>query len=284
VAHRACLILLGLVVKGGRSRDIRILRQRVALKAQQIRLRPLEQPRICGSMWGMTGNATLSLNRLMLKDKRPRLVSVTSEAHLVLGSGGAQLLGEKSTMLIVTVGALYQPLFNTVTEGPIEVLLNIGMTAVAQFRLFAYQQKLFFLGVVRRVAGYTAHVIGVVLRSVEVRVLFAVLMASQAALAYVFSFRSLEDEYLGFVAAGFDVSLAGTVASFAALPLRSALRQCGLEVRSGFKIFENIFVAGLACLGPNVISRSCCQTSGRADQNCKPETQQDPRAPCPYAH
>src|SRR3954452_9101728 len=69
VAHRACLILLGLVVKGGRSRDIRILRQRVALKAQQIRLRPLEQPRICGSMRGMTRNATLSLDRLMFEDK-----------------------------------------------------------------------------------------------------------------------------------------------------------------------------------------------------------------------
>jgi hypothetical protein len=130
---------LGLVVKGGRSRDIRILRQRVALKAQQIRLRPLEQPRICGSMWGMTRNATLSLDRLMFEDKGPCLISVTAEANLILRSSGAQLLGEKSAMLIVTIGALHQALFHTMTEWPVKVLLNIGVTAVAQFWLFAYQ-------------------------------------------------------------------------------------------------------------------------------------------------
>jgi len=85
----------------------------------------------------MTGNATLSLDRLMFEDKGPCFIRVATEAHLILCSGRTQLLSEKSTMLIVTIGALYQALLHTMTEWPVKVLLNIGVTAVAQFRLFA---------------------------------------------------------------------------------------------------------------------------------------------------
>jgi hypothetical protein len=109
----------------------------------------------------------------------------------------------------------------------------------------------------RRMTGDTGHVIDVVLGTIEVGMLFAILMASKAALAYVFCFSALENENLAFIAARLDVSFARTMAGFAPLPFRTTLGERGLEMRGGLKVFENVFVASFTRLGPNVISRTC---------------------------
>ena len=79
----------------------------MALQAHSIYLAAREQARIRGAVRDMTGKAALDFYGGMLENKRPGFIRMAGEAHRILRLGGAQLLGQKAAMLIVTIGALH---------------------------------------------------------------------------------------------------------------------------------------------------------------------------------
>lgn len=172
----------------------------MTFKTEQVGLGALQQARIGRAMRGMARRAALSLNGLVLKNKRPRLLGMALKADLVLGGGRAELFGEKAAVLVVAISTLHQSLLDTVPEWPVEVLLHIGVAAVAELRLLTNEQKLLLGCVMRRMTGNAAHVIGIVLGALEIGVLLAILVTGQAPFADCVRRLSLKGEDLALIA------------------------------------------------------------------------------------
>jgi hypothetical protein len=189
----------------------------------------------------------------MFESERPSFIRVAGETHLVLRRSGTQLLRKESTMLVMTVRAADQPLLNPMPERPREVLFNFGMAAVAKLRLPLDEQKLWLLGMMRRMAGGAADRIDVVLRALKICMLLAISMALHAALADLLGSDILEGEYLCLVPTAGHVLRPRPVTPFASLPFRVSLVQSRFPVGRGFKILENVFVTRLASLCPDIL-------------------------------
>src|SRR5690242_15085638 len=108
----------------------------------------------------------------------------------------------------------------------------------------------------RGVAIRASYVVRTMCRPQEIAVLFAVLVASQAASRDLLCRCSLENKNFGTVAPTGDVRFARTMAGFAPLEFFAAPRiESSLPVRRFLKRRVNIVVAGLAGLGSNVPCR-----------------------------
>lgn len=83
----------------------------------------------------MATGAALGFYGHVLKDERAFLFPVALETHLVLRGTGAQLLGDKATVLIVTITAFQKSRINAVAVGPGEFRFHFGVAAVTQLRL-----------------------------------------------------------------------------------------------------------------------------------------------------
>jgi len=202
--------------------------------------------------------AALDFHGFMFVNERPGLFRVASEANQVLRTCGAQLPRLKPAVLIVAVRALHQSLVHAVMEGPVELLFLVQVAGVAKIRLLGLQQELAFFRVVRIVTVRATNSILQVSGTREISMLFAILVAVEAARADLRGRRVLERENLGLVSAALDVFLAGTVASFAAMPFRAFfLIQHRYVMRRIFVALEkpldgHVFVAGFAGLGADV--------------------------------
>ena len=137
MAHGAGLVLLRLVVRrpNGWLRRHTAHGQRVTLQAQQVDLADLQQSRIGGTVWHMATGAALGFHGHVLKDEGAFLFPVALETHLVLRGTGAQLLGDKATVLIVTITTFQKSRINAVAVGPGEFRFHFGVAAVTQLRL-----------------------------------------------------------------------------------------------------------------------------------------------------
>src|SRR4029077_6934997 len=146
-------------------------------------------------------------------------------------------------------------------EGACELLFCFKMTAVTELRLFFLHQKLAFFGVMWRVAIGAPDIVLQMRGAAKICVLFAILMALQAAGAHFLCRNALEGKNLTFVSASIDVFLARPMTSLATLPLWPSLGiHGGHEVRRGFVVLVEIFggrvlVAALAHLGTNIERR-----------------------------
>ena len=152
VAHRAGLILLRLVVECGSCRRPGVRGKRVALEAQQVYLRALQQARIRGAVRHVARGATLDFHGFMFVNERPGLFRVAGETNQVLRTRGAQLPRLEPAVLIVAVRALHQSFVHAVMEGPVELLFLVEVTGVAKIRLLGLEQELAFFRLVRIVA------------------------------------------------------------------------------------------------------------------------------------
>ena len=92
-------------------------------------------------------------------------------------------------------------------EGARELLLCFEMTAVTELRLLFLHQKLAFFGVMWRVAIGAPSVVLQVRRAAKICVLFAILMAIQAAGTRFLCRNVLEGKNLTFVSAPIDVTV-----------------------------------------------------------------------------
>jgi hypothetical protein len=135
------------------------------------------------------------------------------------------------------------------------------MAAVTELRLLFLHQKLAFFGVMWRVAIGAPDVVLQVRGAAKIRVLFAILMAIQAAGTHFLGRNVLEGKNLAFVSTSIDVFLARPMTSLAALPLWSLLViHCGYEVGRILVVFVEILsgrvlVAGFAHFGANIERR-----------------------------
>ena len=127
-------------------------------------------------------------------------------------------------------------------KGAGELLLCFEMTAVAELWLVFLHQKLVFFGVMWRMAIGAPHVVLKVRGAAKICVLFAILMAPQAAGTRFLCRNVLESKYLTFVSASVDVFLAWPMTSLATLPLWPFLgAQGSYEVRRSLVVFVEIF-------------------------------------------
>ncbi len=145
-------------------------------------------------------------------------------------------------------------------EGARELLLCFEMTAVTELRLLFLHQKLAFFSVMWRVAIGAPDVVLQVRGAAKICVLFAILMAIQAAGTHFLSRNVLEGKDLAFVSASVDVFLARAMTSLATLPLGPFLGVHGREVRRSLVVLVEILsgrvlVAALAHFGTNIERR-----------------------------
>jgi|SRR5690242_13172479 len=183
------------------------------------------------------------------------------EADGILCGGCAELACQESAVLVVAVRALYQAFVYAMVEGAVELLFGFLVTPVAEQRLFFLQQVLGFLWMMGIVAVDTGDAVLCVLGTREVAVLGPILMATEAARAYIGGRGVLKSKNLGFVAAAVDVRFAGTVASFATMPLGAFLgiqRRYEMRrvlVRLEKALARHVLMAGLAGIRADVESR-----------------------------
>src|ERR1700738_5109523 len=84
MTHRACLVLVRLVMKRRRAGRRESHRRRVALQAEAVHVAAYEQARIRRSVRKVARGATLSLDGRMLVNERPEGIDVALGANSVL--------------------------------------------------------------------------------------------------------------------------------------------------------------------------------------------------------
>lgn len=216
-------------------------RVRMALEAKQVHIAYTEHVSIRAAVRNMTGRATLDLYGLVFEHKRPLLIRVARKTNRVLCRGGSHLLGTDSAVRIVTIGALDQPLVDTMVKRHFKLRLLLQMARVTQFGLRFRQQKLFGCRVVRRVAGDATDIVLRVDRVDRVHMLRPAGVATHASGVDFLGRSILERENFGFVAPAVNVRFPGTMASFTTLPLRTFLGvECRYKVRRSLEMVEKI--------------------------------------------
>src|SRR5580704_14182287 len=127
MAEHARLEKARLVVERRRSRCPAKAGRRVALQAQQVHVAQLQHVRIGSAMHQVAGLAAVNLYRLVLEHKRPLLVRVALETHLILRGGSPHLPGLHRSMRIVAIGALNQSFINPMVERHVELRFLLEM-------------------------------------------------------------------------------------------------------------------------------------------------------------
>jgi hypothetical protein len=136
VAHRARLILSGLVVERGRAWRCSIHIRRMAAEAKKVDVVDLQQTRIGRAVGHMAVQATfVGLHRSMLENERSHLVSVALGANRELACGSSHLVTGLGAMRIVAVAALDKSDIDAVAIGPGKFGLLRSVASVAQLSL-----------------------------------------------------------------------------------------------------------------------------------------------------
>jgi hypothetical protein len=110
----AGLVLICLVMEGGRARSSEIHRGRVALQTERIHVAACQQPEVRGTMRKVAGSATFRLEWWMFIDKRTCCFGVAFRADSVLVRGSLEEFVVESTMWIVAVAAGQKAFVNLV--------------------------------------------------------------------------------------------------------------------------------------------------------------------------
>jgi hypothetical protein len=177
---------------------------------------------------------------------------MTLDANRIPGGHGPNLAEGGGAVDVVAVAALDETFVYSVVIRLRKVGLSGDMTSVAEIGLCSNKQVLLFLGVMRRVAVQASNIVARVRRRGKVSLLMIFTVATQAARVGVLRRHRLEANDLGHVPPAFHVCGPGTVTGLAAV----TVVQRRLEVRRVFEVlFVQVFVAGLANVYPNVLSR-----------------------------
>ena len=133
----------------------------------------------------------------------------------------------------MAVAADKQPLVDTMVKRTREIRFHCKMAAIAQLRLRRLQQTPLNCWLMNRMATETTDIVLQMLGPHEIAVFLAKLMTVETPAAGIRGRQFVKADDLCNVTAAFDMSLAGPMTRFTALPLRSAsLLQVVLPVRS----------------------------------------------------
>src|SRR3569833_3029587 len=160
MASRASLILRRLVVCRPTWLGCRKVRRwRMALQAQRVHARPVDEPRIGPAMREVARCAAFRLHYGVLIHKRPRCFAVALRAHRVHLRRSTQILAIECAVRIVTIRALHQPFFHLVMERHIELRLRLRVALEAELFLLNFQELLACLAVMNAVTADTTHIV-----------------------------------------------------------------------------------------------------------------------------
>ena len=91
-------------------------------------------------MRSVTGDAAVGLDRGMLVNKRPLLVSVALDAGGVRAGSESRLFEFKTTVRIVTIAAPHRAFQHLVMERQVELVFGFAVTTEAKLRLAVSKQ------------------------------------------------------------------------------------------------------------------------------------------------
>ena len=189
----------------------------VALVAERIGARHVQQPWILRTMRCVATHASLRLDRNMLVHKRSTHIGVALGADPILVSRRLQVAVLEGAVNVVTVAALDQALVNLMMEGHAEGWFHIAVALEAKRGLRSLEQCILLAAVNAMAAGAADVGLGV-RRAIEIRMRARV--AAQALGIDVFGGGLGGIEYLGDVAASGYVLAARAVAVLAGYAIR----------------------------------------------------------------
>ena len=206
----------------------------VALVAQDVDIRHVQQPGVLRTVGSVATHASLGLDRGVLVHKGPACLRVALGADHVLIGGGLQVVVAEGAVGIVAVAAANRAFVHRMVEGHVECGFLVAMAGEAELGLFGLQQVLLRFRSVNAVTAETADV-GLRMRgTIEVRVRSGV--AAKAGRADVFSAELVEAADLGDIATAFNVGLARSVAAFAGHTFAGVLKsETTVGIRSEFR-------------------------------------------------
>ena len=156
----------------------------MALVAQCVDLRHVQQSSILRTMRSMAPQTSLRLDRGMLVDERPTRLRVALGADRVLIRRGLEVVVPESAVGIMAIAALDQTFVHLMVKRHIERRFNVGVALKTERRLRSLEQLLFVRAGMHAVAAGAADVGLGVRRAQEVRVRSGV--ATQARSIYFF--------------------------------------------------------------------------------------------------
>jgi len=217
----------------------------VALVAERVDGRHVQQAGVLGTVRSVASHAPLSLDRDVFIDERSARLGVALGADRVLVGRGLHVVSSEGAVHVVAIAAHDQALVHLVVERHIERRLSVGVALEAERGLRSFQQLFFFLALMNAVTADTADLRLGVGRAVKVRVRTRV--TGQALGVNLFGRVLRGIEYLARVAATRYVLCSGTMAALATLLRGTALRvQCGFPMRRFLPRVIDLLVTGLA--------------------------------------
>ena len=119
----------------------------MALVAQRVDIRHVQQPGVLRSMRCVARQASLRLDRSVLVHVRPAYLGVAFGADRILIGCRLQIAVPEGAVNVMTVGALDEALVHPVMEGHIECRLHIIVALEAERGLRRLEQRLFLAAV-----------------------------------------------------------------------------------------------------------------------------------------
>jgi len=140
VTSRAVRVLRVLVVlRSGRLNSSNVVRHAVAGQTELIHCAVFQQSRIRRSVRRVACRAAFRLHRSVFEGERSLLVGVALDTSRIRSSGQPGLLGLKSTVRVVTIGAAHRAFQNFVMEGRGKLRLDLVVTTHAELWIVGLQ-------------------------------------------------------------------------------------------------------------------------------------------------
>jgi hypothetical protein len=222
----------------------------VALIAQHIDIRHVQQPSVLRTMRSMAPHAPFRLDCGVLKDERSARLRMAFGADQVLIDGGPQVIWFESAMHVMAVAAADRAFGHRVVERHREGPLHVGVAPVAELRLGNLEQARFCRKGMHAVATGAGYPSFGVRRTLEVGVHSCV--TTEACGINLLGRCLGESKDFCHVPAALNVSLARPMAAFAGNTL-STMQQGETRVWIGGKAFSHICVAGHAGIGTDEV-------------------------------
>ena len=140
----------------------------MALIAQGVDRRHVEQPRILRAMWRMATHTPFRLDHCVLVHKGSTGFRVAFRADGILVGSRLHLIVAKRAVCIMAIAALDEAFIHLVMEGCCERRLHVGMALIAEVRLTRLEQNGVRRSVMHRVATDAAYVCLGVRRAEEI--------------------------------------------------------------------------------------------------------------------
>ena len=199
-------------------------------------------------MGRVAGCASLGPDRSMLEGERSAHIGMALGADCVRILRRPDIVGKKTAVHVVAVGALDQAFIHLVMDRHIELRLLVSMALVAE-RGLRRLEKLLFLAAMDVMAADAADVSLCMRRAVKIWMGSRMAGLARGVNLFGSSLGRVED--FGDVAAAFNVRAARTMASFA-VHAGSAVLSSKLGVRIVRKLLGHFFVARSADIAANI--------------------------------